>query len=726
MHFRMCDSSERYVRRPVKLSWFLVSVCGFAVWALRDGGATFETDRHLDEEEEDIPQDMSLTEINTVVAITLVLIALTILFETLKHKLESGVSEDFLIVVEKLFGELTVMGFLSLVTFAITPTKMFEELSESIFGDGEELTEYCEFVHYAIFFVMVFFAMHVLVLIHFATQTKREWLDMEQECHVNDEVTSGKSERRPAIAVQRQTPNWYETLINGDSALQDQTIVEQLVYASLRDEFIREREVDPPFSASTNSVSKDFNFARYLGHAQTHLLKHVVEVERETLLLFAVGTVAFSALALVAEGDVSLLTWAWIVIGWGVYLSNFVFERHLLRLRERFVSRRIAVALESYRNSRDPLKSQEETKRSSLINMRYENMSELSNDHGKNDVEDLPLWCDNDFAESERSLLARVLVTRKPNRQNIEYWMESEGPRYYILVLQTNLIFTGIYAGLLALVFLPELYRQHHSFDFSLRCLLATLPIVGNMSNKKNVVAVLSQLCSIGTFRKHPLVSETLREVKMIRVVRTFIVVCKLRRAATQLAQPKRSHQKTKPMAHLASFTSLELEEVGKTFDAIDTDHSCEIDREELASLLIRLGVNQGQEGIQKIVDAIDEDGDGIVQKNEFLTWYFDQAMNDKMDLGQLAQAIFELFDSDGSGRISSNEFKEKLDALSMGFSVIEIGTILRELDRDGDGEVSAHEFAHLLERYCPEELVKANSSFKNSAGDGLMSQSHH
>ena len=87
---------------------------------------------------------LSLTDLKVIIAITLILIVLTVGFEILKESLEESVPEDYEIILEKFFGELTVLGFLSMVTFLISKTGALEKLSEHLFEEEDELLEYVE------------------------------------------------------------------------------------------------------------------------------------------------------------------------------------------------------------------------------------------------------------------------------------------------------------------------------------------------------------------------------------------------------------------------------------------------------------------------------------------------------------------------------------------------------------------------------------------------------
>lgn len=98
-----------------------------------------------EEDEEDAsPGLLSPTTVCTVVGIVLVLILLTVTFEYAKDALEEAVPEDFEVILEKFFGELTVLGFLAVITFIFSQTSLFAFLSERIFDNDEELLEYFE------------------------------------------------------------------------------------------------------------------------------------------------------------------------------------------------------------------------------------------------------------------------------------------------------------------------------------------------------------------------------------------------------------------------------------------------------------------------------------------------------------------------------------------------------------------------------------------------------
>ena len=76
--------------------------------------------------------------------VTTFLITVTIIFEGAKDYMLESASKFTKPVVLGLFKELTVLGFLSLVTFIISKLDVLDELSKMIFGTGPEREGYLE------------------------------------------------------------------------------------------------------------------------------------------------------------------------------------------------------------------------------------------------------------------------------------------------------------------------------------------------------------------------------------------------------------------------------------------------------------------------------------------------------------------------------------------------------------------------------------------------------
>lgn len=65
--------------------------------------------------------------------------------------------------------------------------------------------------------------------------------------------------------------------------------------------------------------------------------------------------------------------------------------------------------------------------------------------------------------------------------------------------------------------------------------------------------------------------------------------------------------------------TPEQVEVFKQAFEIFDSDHSGNIDREELTSLLNALGFNYSESQIVKIFEEVDSDGSGVIEINEFV-----------------------------------------------------------------------------------------------------------
>ena len=109
-------------------------------------GEEDEEEEGEEEEEEEDEDAISPTDMRVMTSIVIVLILLTVAFEIMKEHVEESVPEDFEVILEKFFGELTILGFLSMVTFIVSQAGIMTILGKKIYGESEEdeLLEYFE------------------------------------------------------------------------------------------------------------------------------------------------------------------------------------------------------------------------------------------------------------------------------------------------------------------------------------------------------------------------------------------------------------------------------------------------------------------------------------------------------------------------------------------------------------------------------------------------------
>jgi hypothetical protein len=243
----------------------------------------------------------------TVTILILLLISLTIAFEKAKEHIEETADRTMKPIIGSLFGEMTVLGFLSIFTFCVTRLGFFTQLSIQLFGEKEQevLLETFEFVHYMLFFIMVFFVVSVLTLVAGAKEMGRTWKVANIACRDDDYMEQLKS-----IAGEEQDESgWisylFQTLFPCFRSKTRRFHSELSLFYGIRQEFLIERsmETGAPHHEGER-VSKDFHFGRYLSVCLGHTLGHVVEVNVLTWGFFALLTLVFYVVILAISSEV--------------------------------------------------------------------------------------------------------------------------------------------------------------------------------------------------------------------------------------------------------------------------------------------------------------------------------------------------------------------------------------------------------------------------------------
>lgn len=255
--------------------------------------------KHEEEEDEKEENPNLLYAVN--VCVVLVLILLTIGFELMEDYLEESASRNMKPIIEKLFGEMTVLGFLSAFTFVVTKAGSFERLGGHLFGSphSDELLEIFESSHFIIFFIMVFFVIQVLVLVQEAGETEQEFLAMERAVRDPDANWTERAASCQQHRLHQSFLRSYTSLLFRNKAVEKEE--DLLLFKAVRDEFVLDRDLDYPFRPSEERVDENFNFGRYLSACMGSILTSVVQVNIITWLFFAAATVVYYGYALLVH-----------------------------------------------------------------------------------------------------------------------------------------------------------------------------------------------------------------------------------------------------------------------------------------------------------------------------------------------------------------------------------------------------------------------------------------
>merc|ERR1711981_191886 len=151
------------------------------------------------------------------------------------------------------------------------------------------------------------------------------------------------------------------------------------------------------------------------------------------------------------------------------------------------------------------------------------------------------------------------------------------------------------------------------------------------------------------------------------------------------------SKKKTKP----GQLTEEQLDEIREAFGLFDSDASGMIDIRELKAAMRALGFEVKNEELKKMVEDVDNDGNGTIEFAEFL-----EMMTGKMgekDSREDIEKVFKLFVDDNTNKISFRNLARVAEELGENIDDEELQDMINQADRDGDGEINLDEFYRIM-----------------------------
>ncbi|KAJ7528041.1 hypothetical protein O6H91_16G080700 [Diphasiastrum complanatum] len=148
-----------------------------------------------------------------------------------------------------------------------------------------------------------------------------------------------------------------------------------------------------------------------------------------------------------------------------------------------------------------------------------------------------------------------------------------------------------------------------------------------------------------------------------------------------------------------------EREELRRVFDAFDKNLDGKISHEELLHTMSQLGFNLSEKEIASIMASVDDNGDGFLDFEEFIS--VNLAVNNPHDGSaggeeegdlDLLEA-FRVFDKNSDGYISVGELQLVLSNLGLyeDAKLRDYENMIRAVDMDGDGRVNFSEFKAMM-----------------------------
>jgi len=142
------------------------------------------------------------------------------------------------------------------------------------------------------------------------------------------------------------------------------------------------------------------------------------------------------------------------------------------------------------------------------------------------------------------------------------------------------------------------------------------------------------------------------------------------------------------------------IAEYKEAFDMFDKDGSGTIDVGEIVKIMKNFGYPIKKSEAQRMISEIDDNGDGELDFEEFVTLMEKQTNYVDQTEEELVLAAFKSFDKDHDGRITNHEFKYLLTQMGDKFTDEELNLLFQESDLDINGTLDYQDFINFWKKY--------------------------
>lgn len=131
-------------------------------------------------------------------------------------------------------------------------------------------------------------------------------------------------------------------------------------------------------------------------------------------------------------------------------------------------------------------------------------------------------------------------------------------------------------------------------------------------------------------------------------------------------------------------------------FREFDKDKNGFISAQELGTALRMLGLNPTMKEVQNMINEIDQNGDGMIDFDEFLAFLkrsYKKPDEVKMEL----KKAFQVFDLNKDGFISRAELQSVLTKMGEKLTEKEVDEMMEKADKNGDGKIDYDEYVDTM-----------------------------
>ncbi|KAI5000594.1 hypothetical protein ZWY2020_005183 [Hordeum vulgare] len=137
--------------------------------------------------------------------------------------------------------------------------------------------------------------------------------------------------------------------------------------------------------------------------------------------------------------------------------------------------------------------------------------------------------------------------------------------------------------------------------------------------------------------------------------------------------------------------------EFRRVFSAFDQDGDGKISAAELQLCMkAALGGDMSVEEVQSLMASADTDGDGLLDKEEFLRLVLETEAG-KEEEGDRCREAFGMYEMEGRGCITPLSLQLMMSKLGLHLAVDECQAMIRRFDLNGDGVLTFDEFKTMM-----------------------------
>ena len=140
----------------------------------------------------------------------------------------------------------------------------------------------------------------------------------------------------------------------------------------------------------------------------------------------------------------------------------------------------------------------------------------------------------------------------------------------------------------------------------------------------------------------------------------------------------------------------LDRKEFEKQFINLAGNIHSSIDKNALKTLAKNLDQNYSEQEVERLIEEIDEDGNGKIEFEEFLNTLANKSIVDE----NIIKQAFAILDRSDSGYITLNDLRHAMLCLGENYTNEEINEMISLVDDDQDGVINFQEFNKLIKKF--------------------------